>query len=241
MKRWPGAVVVVVLGFGLGALAAFLLNRSEAVGHVALAPVARAMPAAPSSPDTGASPRPRHASPPSTAPLARAPSALDAGTPADPALDPKSPRYDPIHTMKTLGLMGPDVWRREPRDDAWAREFESKLESQLATDVPKVAPGAKVRDVYCHTASCLVRIDAPDDEAQALMGVWPVPTMADMGTVGIPVADEAHHVTHLEYVLMFSPAHRASNVYDAWYEAARRSAMARMAAARRKRGQGGRP
>jgi hypothetical protein len=81
--------------------------------------------------------------------------------------DPTKPGYDPVDLL-TIGNNTLDVFRAEPRSDPWAGKMEKLLGTSVTVDVKHFSKRAKVIQTECRTSSCLVTVEAPDDELKRI-------------------------------------------------------------------------
>lgn len=98
--------------------------------------------------------------------------------------DPRAPDYDPVKLASVLEWPAPEVFAAEPRNEPWARPFESQLEAMVAESLAVDLPSATVTEVECRTASCRLSVSVDAELADAAHAY--LQTMTPLGTLVSP-------------------------------------------------------
>ena len=126
---------------------------------------------------------------PATQRGSRRPSGVGPGTAAPPRFEsrvrsvlqsnPRQPGYDAVK-LTELGHPPNKVFQAEPRDDAWAKPMEKILVERLSADLQAFTERAKVASVECRSSSCLLQVDAPEDDKERLILGLQMPPLGDI-------------------------------------------------------------
>jgi hypothetical protein len=93
--------------------------------------------------------------------------------------DPMNADYDPVK-LAGIGHRSAAIFAAEPRVEEWAGPMERMLEKRVAAHLELFSNRAKMASVECRSSSCLVGVDAPDEDAARVNMALQVPPLGDL-------------------------------------------------------------
>jgi hypothetical protein len=143
--------------------------------------------------------------------------------------DPTAPDYNPVMLARLLERPSREVFAAEPRDDAWAADFEAALWSLVDADLAEDVPQASVEAIECRTSSCRVVVSAPASELDLASSY--VQSFVPVGQrVSVASGDVADGRGELVFHGLLPPELRDPEHFSDWqreYRKSREDALAR--------------